>query len=166
VPSTRPRQGLGSDGSSGAYRGAARPDEPVPPDIGSGRICGLRRRLGGGGRGGQPGRGALLRRRRGAGRGEGFGLCFFVCPDFTVYLSFYCDFWVLVGVFEPSSNSGSGPRWPRFWLLSPSDRRTCSLPNPQLLSATVLTNSSTPNNCTSKKTTANISGKLFPGMAN
>jgi hypothetical protein len=33
VPSTRPRHGLGSDGSSGAYLGAARTDEPVPSDI-------------------------------------------------------------------------------------------------------------------------------------
>jgi hypothetical protein len=31
MPSTRPRHSLGSDGSSGAYHGAARPDEPLRP---------------------------------------------------------------------------------------------------------------------------------------
>jgi hypothetical protein len=36
MPSTRLRHGLGSDGPSGVYHGAARPDEPLPPDIGSG----------------------------------------------------------------------------------------------------------------------------------
>jgi hypothetical protein len=38
MPSTRPCHGLGSDVSSGAYNGAARPDEPLPLDIGSGWV--------------------------------------------------------------------------------------------------------------------------------
>jgi hypothetical protein len=33
MSSTRPRHSLGSDGSSGAYNGAVRPDEPLPLDI-------------------------------------------------------------------------------------------------------------------------------------
>jgi hypothetical protein len=37
MPSTRPRHGLGSDGSSDAYPGTARPNEPLPLDIGSGQ---------------------------------------------------------------------------------------------------------------------------------
>jgi hypothetical protein len=35
---TRPCHGLGSDESSGAYHGATRQDEPLPPEIGSGRV--------------------------------------------------------------------------------------------------------------------------------
>jgi hypothetical protein len=36
--SMRPRHGLGSDGFSGAYNGAARPEEPLSLDIGSGWV--------------------------------------------------------------------------------------------------------------------------------
>jgi hypothetical protein len=36
--SMRPRHGLGSDESFGAYNGVARPDEPLPLDIGSGWV--------------------------------------------------------------------------------------------------------------------------------
>jgi hypothetical protein len=38
MPSTRTRHGLGRDGSSSAYNGATRPDEPLPLDIGSGWV--------------------------------------------------------------------------------------------------------------------------------
>jgi hypothetical protein len=38
MPSTRPRHCLDSDGSSGAYNRAARPDEPLPLDIGFGWV--------------------------------------------------------------------------------------------------------------------------------
>jgi hypothetical protein len=37
MPSTRLRRGLGSDRSSGAYHGTARPNKPLPPDIVFGR---------------------------------------------------------------------------------------------------------------------------------
>jgi hypothetical protein len=38
MPSMMPHHGLGSDGSSDAYHGAACPDEPLMPDIGPGRV--------------------------------------------------------------------------------------------------------------------------------
>jgi hypothetical protein len=64
VPSTRPRHGLGSDGSSGAYLGAAQEDEPFPPDIldpAGSAVTGERKRT-------------TEVRCGGRGGGEGFGL--------------------------------------------------------------------------------------------
>jgi hypothetical protein len=102
VPSTRPRHGLGSDGSSGAYLGAARTDEPVPSDISDpdgSVVSGEARGTEPSGEGDDGGAQRQRRRRREARVSAGKS-----CPNFAMCLAFYHDF--LCADFEMISYSG------------------------------------------------------------